>query len=209
VRRRIPKQINKPVRLSRPSQFDQACNKERLYSPPRLRNPSEEIRLLRILLASGFGHLSVIECELETMTFRRPSWDRIAYKALSYTWGTATTPSDVTHVVVNRKLVCIRNNLWDFLNAMRQLDKHSPFWIDALCIDQLSTIKKEMQLKLIPEVYLNTVEVIVWLGVCDGKELTDALLELYVQCAGGRYRREQHQTAARRQAFKYLVENKY
>lgn len=143
------------------------------------------------------------------MGLRQPNGTRTSYKALSYTWGTATSPEDVETIRLDRKDVCVRQNLWDFLDTMRQQERHGPFWIDALCIDQLSVAEKEAQLKLMPQTYSLAEEVVVWLGKCEGKELSSALLELYIQCAGGRYRRGQHQSAARRQAFRHLVENKY
>lgn len=97
----------------------------------------------------------------------RAPWKRIKYTALSYTWGPATGPSGTNDILIHDEPVCVRRSLWDFLYTMRMAREEVPYWIDALCIDQLEKSEKERQLELMPKIYAKAEMMLVWLGVYD------------------------------------------
>lgn len=114
------------------------------------------IRLLRILPnLSNNGH---IQCEM---------WHdnvKASYTCLSYVWG----PENIQRqILVNGRLLWIRENLFEFMQVARSKYANSPriLWIDALCIDQDSVHEKNHQVAQMGSIYANSVEVISWLGL--------------------------------------------
>jgi hypothetical protein len=113
------------------------------------------IRLLRIL--PDLSSSSLTECEI---------WHadtNAEYDCLSYVWG---PEGDDYGMLVNGKDYRIRENLWEFLNVARTKYRNLPrtFWIDALCIDQESTLERNHQVAQMGAIYSKAQEVIVWLG---------------------------------------------
>jgi hypothetical protein len=85
------------------------------------------------------------------------------YTCLSYRWG----DDKATHrILLNRKTIYIRKNLWDFLDTWRRREHEAKrwFWIDALCIDQTNTTERNHQVQQMGQIYSNAEEVIIWLG---------------------------------------------
>jgi hypothetical protein len=52
----------------------------------------------------------------------------------------------------------------DFLKTWKPQAETKYIWIDAICINQLNTTKKESQVTLIGDIYSSAEHVIVWLG---------------------------------------------
>ncbi|KAH7087399.1 heterokaryon incompatibility protein-domain-containing protein [Paraphoma chrysanthemicola] len=168
-----------------PTELDQLRNKERGYCTREFDDPSDaqtKIRLLKLLPLAGNYVSSPIKCYfLNARHFTSPMfWDQVKYTALSYTWGPAKEPSDVKDILINDHKVSVRRNLWAFLHTMRGLGIEGPFWIDALCIDQLNMNEKVQQLRLMPKIYAKADSVVVWLG--NGTSVSTDLRQLQSSC---------------------------
>lgn len=124
------------------------------YAPLDPKNRS--IRLIRIRSnLSPSGH---IRCDI-----RHARLDHEDYVCLSYVWG----PTDSTQwIMIGESLFEVRQNLWDFLNSARQLQRHASmwFWIDALCINQADVSERNHQVQQMAQTYENAQEVVSWLG---------------------------------------------
>ncbi|KAF2027362.1 HET-domain-containing protein [Setomelanomma holmii] len=196
-----------------PTEEDQARNNRRSWHPrPFDKTPDaqKKIRLLKIVPLDGQDASSPIQCYfLDSSHFaNKISWDRMEYTALSYTWGPAASSGDVKDIIIYGEPVSVRCNLWDFLHAMRQSQNEGPFWIDALCIDQLQLEEKARQLELMPKIYEKASVVLVWLGACEEALESNGIRLLYNQLN----LREPTSTSGdthRRYGLKYMVENKY
>lgn len=147
---------------------DQAQNSAAGWHPRHLETADSDkmIRLLKVLPRQSTDATSEIKCYfMDSRRFATKAfWDRVKYTALSYTWGPATTSAHVNWIRINDRKVCVRRNLWDFLHTMQVEQNEGPFWIVALCIDQLDRQEKSRQLKLMPRIYEKAAVVLVWLG---------------------------------------------
>lgn len=84
------------------------------------------------------------------------------YRALSYVWGDATKKRPIT---VDGLHFMITRNLYDFLVQARvPLQRVSPYWVDALCINQADNEEKAAQVNMMGDIYQNCWQCIVWLG---------------------------------------------
>ncbi|KAF4497302.1 heterokaryon incompatibility [Fusarium agapanthi] len=59
--------------------------------------------------------------------------DIIPYEALSYSWGSQSTPREI---IVDEKILSITESLYEALWHLRRPDEDRMLWVDALCIDQ-------------------------------------------------------------------------
>jgi hypothetical protein len=124
----------------------------------------QSIRLVTILPAMSSG---LVACRLRSFPL-----DTIPeYTALSYTWGNEKA---IKRILVNDKLLYVRENLWQFLNIRRHalasnkdsslVYLNSPdvetesFWIDALCIDQDNVQERNHQVGLMRQIFGNVVD---------------------------------------------------
>ncbi|KPI38073.1 uncharacterized protein AB675_1018 [Cyphellophora attinorum] len=102
----------------------------RPYDYARLNGNTHEIRLIhlfRTLSVDGF-----IQCRLETLELSKAT----NLRALSYAWG---PEQPKRQIIVDGKLLTVRENLYDFLQAYSRkskLAKRRNLWIDAICINQ-------------------------------------------------------------------------
>ncbi|KAG9189253.1 hypothetical protein G6011_06121 [Alternaria panax] len=113
------------------------------------------IRLLRILPhLSNEGH---IQCEIWHDSIKA------SYACLSYVWGSEKIQRQI---LVNGKLLSVRENLYDFMRVARSKYANPPrtLWIDALCIDQNSVYERNHQVAQMGSMYANAIEVISWFG---------------------------------------------
>ncbi|KAH6974984.1 heterokaryon incompatibility protein-domain-containing protein [Ilyonectria sp. MPI-CAGE-AT-0026] len=113
--------------------------------------------------------------EVSVMTVRLSA--KPDFLALSYTWG---NPIDEQHpfyrayevveypILFAGKPFVIHQNLHEALWQMREKQEFSPFWIDAICIDQKNQEKRTHQPSLMPCIYHDASWVIIWLGKADG-----------------------------------------
>ena len=90
------------------------------------------------------------------------------YTALSYMWGPGTDDKDI---LLNGKSFTTRRNLWDFLCIVRLQYPESPFWIDALCINQQDTCERNHQVQKMGDIYLTATSTIIWLNNCTPNSL--------------------------------------
>jgi hypothetical protein len=84
------------------------------------------------------------------------------FKALSYTWG---SPNEEHTIVLNGQRKCVRKNLFAFLQKAQVDYPYQLLWIDALCINQDDLPERNQQVRLMPQVYGEASEVLVWLDV--------------------------------------------
>ena len=91
-----------------------------------------------------------------------------SYTAMSYTWG----HDEASKVIyLNGKRFYVRPNLWGCLYYLTQMDWQY-FWADAICIDQENVQEKNVQVRMMDQVYANATLVSVWLGLVHN-EFTD------------------------------------
>ncbi|KAF1973573.1 hypothetical protein BU23DRAFT_363585, partial [Bimuria novae-zelandiae CBS 107.79] len=90
---------------------------------------------------------------------------RLRYDALSYAWGTQTSPFQARVNVVG---MWITANLDCALRYLRQGTRTRALWVDVLCINQKDTIERNSQVKAMEKVYKLADQVIIWLGPEDG-----------------------------------------
>ncbi|KAL8367102.1 hypothetical protein RB595_000422 [Gaeumannomyces hyphopodioides] len=97
--------------------------------------------------------------------------------ALSYTWG---NPLDKHHLSYQEDYDNIKygvscagerlpvgRNLYEALQQLLQEQESSPLWIDAICINQENLEELSHQLSLMPRIYGEASQVIIWLGKDD------------------------------------------
>lgn len=90
------------------------------------------------------------------------------FTALSYVWGPRTP---YYRILVNRKVLIVRKNLYHFLWRFRMLEtepSETPnewLWIDQLTIDQSNGDERDQQVQVMSEIYTRADSVIVWLGL--------------------------------------------
>ncbi|KAH7391034.1 heterokaryon incompatibility protein-domain-containing protein [Phaeosphaeria sp. MPI-PUGE-AT-0046c] len=97
-----------------------------------------------------------------------------AYKALSYTWGTNRSTSDV---LINGKNLTITLSLATALYHLRHRSKPLRIWIDQISINQQDLHEKTEQVQHMDRVYRNTEETLVWLGPAQSG--SDALMDVF------------------------------
>ena len=128
------------------------------YTYRSLNSRKAEIRLLYILPGSGDDEifLSLVHANLG---------DCPKYTALSYTWGDAH-PSRA--VIINGYEFKVGPNLADALGRLRRdrsQYRGTPYWIDAICINQSDSLETSEQVELMTQIYGKAATVTVWLGM--------------------------------------------
>ena len=125
-----------------------------LFTHQRLNLDRTEIRLFRLIPAESDGILTRI---ITIHDFEHCP----QYKALSYTWG---NPLPTREISIEGQRFPVRENLWQFLNAVREHNKDW-LWIDQVCIDQNTVDERNHQVSLMAKIYAKADEVIIWLGI--------------------------------------------
>ncbi|KAF5713679.1 hypothetical protein FGLOB1_3897 [Fusarium globosum] len=155
-------------------------------------DPSRQVRLLAISAASDpISHLACeedkqkqlsqpIECAFVVVD--RGSLPSTCYRALSYTWGSPASPSDMAHIMIDGHPFPVSPNVLSFLRrrwALKQYEDdfgapesrqdaasvtRGPFFIDAICINQLDNAEKAAQVPFMDEIYCCADEVLIFLG---------------------------------------------
>ncbi|KAF7507391.1 hypothetical protein GJ744_010450 [Endocarpon pusillum] len=113
------------------------------------------------------------KCELSAIPLEDTTSTNIAYKCLSYRWGS----EDKTHsILLNNCSFGVSQSLWEFLNVyQRRSDKNTHLWIDQICINQADVREKNDQVNQMGRIYEQCKEVIVWLGTCSKSSIGRAL----------------------------------
>ncbi|EWY80672.1 hypothetical protein FOYG_16605 [Fusarium oxysporum NRRL 32931] len=91
--------------------------------------------------------------------------DIIPYEALSYSWGSQSTPHEI---IVDEKTLSITESLYEALWHLRRPDEDRMLWVDALCIDQNNIKERGHQVNRMGEIYGKADKVIIWLGYLSG-----------------------------------------
>lgn len=116
---------------------------------------AREIRLLSLAPGESDDDLIIT---LQTASLK-DGW--AAYVALSYAWGTETSPNKV---LVNGHRMFIPENLDSGLRHLRQSNFFYTIWIDAFCINQSDLKERSSHVQLMGEIYSLASDVLVWLG---------------------------------------------
>jgi len=113
---------------------------------------TKQIRLLTIAGSLNNGR---IECRLS-----RAALSTAKYVVLSYRWGSL----GATHeILLNGQPFYVRQNLWDFLNVIRE-QPGMLLWIDALCINQQNIDERNRQVQIMGQIFQSAAMVVSWLG---------------------------------------------
>ena len=149
--------------------------------------PVAQIRLFR-LTRSSLKASNELEGGLEIFGLDD---DCPKYTALSYVWG---SEDDCKAIWIDGRPLSIRRNLYDFLRSYSSsvnpaekpsrtssdglnLTMHTYLWIDQLCIDQLDSIERGLQIQLMSRIYSQAAQTLVWLGAHDD-QIADAMNSL-------------------------------
>lgn len=131
------------------------------YTP--LNNQDKEIRLLTLL--PGDRNDSIL-CQITTHSLL----SCLAYNALSYVWGDATTSSDPRNtVLLDNQSFSVTANLLSALHHLRPpaAGEAVTLWVDAICINQADLDERNQQVAIMRDIYATAERVIIWLGEDD------------------------------------------
>ena len=188
---------------------------------PAARNTSEDELDKRLNGETGFKHIEIDEkkeIRLVRLSVGEPEsrpvltleaapladLSSIQYRCLSYTWGQAQHASDVRKLQIDGQDFCVRQNLYDFLATAGSKRQAGLFFIDAICINQLSSREKECQVQEMARIYRHADQVIAWLGTPDRDHFSDVR-----ELAHTNGRQPASWTAAQWAGFKYLSHHRY
>lgn len=127
-------------------------------SPPHLAQRDGNMRVRLLNLQPGSGNEPVV-CTLGTMDLERP--DGKSYEAISYVWGKSPWTSCI---MINGRDFIISTVLHQLLIHLRRESTPRILWIDALCVNQFDLAERSSQVSLMPKIYSNATQVIVWLS---------------------------------------------
>jgi hypothetical protein len=118
----------------------------------------DEIRILSLLPAPfNANQPAPIEYEIDVV----PLSNLPDYEALSYVWGWDKASLTIT---VAGKDIMITLTLNTALLRLRLPGRKRLLWVDQLCIDQSNDEEKTQQVQLMPKVYFECSQCVVWLG---------------------------------------------
>jgi len=122
-------------------------------------------RQIRIL-APDPADTSGLSWVLRTVSIDDPD---LYFTALSYTWACHTHP-DTFAISCNGRQLYVHYNLFTALPyiARRYTSKEAlatPYWIDAICINQTDEEEKVSQIRLMNTIYRHADRVLAWLGL--------------------------------------------
>lgn len=134
------------------------------YSPLAHGSQQGNIRLLSLEPRDDRVTLSLFPASLE---------DKPYYEAISYTWGDRNKRKEIR---CGDQLVTVPENLYDALRHLRYTDRVRTLWVDAICINQVDTVEKSVQIRIMADIYEKAQVVLVWIGKEDD-ETEQAFLE--------------------------------
>ncbi|KAJ4299359.1 hypothetical protein N0V90_004604 [Kalmusia sp. IMI 367209] len=123
-----------------------------------INSADQEIRLLELLPGNFWDR---IELHLS----RARLIDKPEYEALSYAWGREL--HDEEQAIVNGTFFTLTDNLDCALRYLRSSSARRSLWVDALCINQLDTHERNLQVQMMGLIYSNASNVIIWLHPID------------------------------------------
>jgi hypothetical protein len=98
--------------------------------------------------------------------------DAPPFEALSYVWGSDTSPIEV---LCNGQPFSIQPQLANALSRLRLRQLTRIVWADAICINQHDIEERNHQVPLMGSIYPSATRVIVWLGIADPEHTALAL----------------------------------
>ncbi|KAK4207163.1 heterokaryon incompatibility HET-6 protein [Rhypophila decipiens] len=122
---------------------------------------ADELRLLHLHAASHAS--SAIHASLEIY----PDDDCPEYEAVSYTWGGEdgdSTPRSAIYVGSYWDILLQTTNCWNMLQYLRPQSGTRIVWVDAVGINQNSTIERAQQVAKMGSIYRHCLRVLVYLG---------------------------------------------
>jgi hypothetical protein len=118
-------------------------------------------RSLRILtLHPARNNDAPIVIDLQEMPLDRC---RRKFDALSYVWGDRGPDID-SDVLCEGKKIAVGSNCDVALRTLRYTHQKRRLFVDAICLDQENVEEKEVQVKLMGEIYILARRVLIWLG---------------------------------------------
>lgn len=88
-----------------------------------------------------------------------------SFEALSYTWDGQQPDVQITCC---GKALLVTKNCHSILRGLRRREPRA-LWIDAICIDQSSSVERNNQVRLMGDIYRKADKVLIWPGECDFK----------------------------------------
>jgi hypothetical protein len=124
------------------------------YQHKPLGDSSREIRLINLQPGQESDPIH------DTLTHALLDGDA-AYDALSYAWG---DPQITLPIAIDGLPFQVTVNLESALRHLRLPAEPRVIWIDAICIHQTNIGERDQQVRRMGSVYVNTKNVLVWLG---------------------------------------------
>jgi hypothetical protein len=127
-------------------------------------NLSSKSTVRIVILHPAIMLSSPIHCSLYEQSLDNLQPGDGPFEALSYVWGSEKAKEDV---ICDGKTFVVTQNCLDALRYLRLKTSSRQIFIDAICINQTSTIERNHQVKLMGKVYQLAKLTTVWLGQGD------------------------------------------
>jgi hypothetical protein len=114
---------------------------------------------IRLLKLEPGKREDFIHCHLEPTTLEAAKG---TYECISYVWGSMV---EIRRILVDGHWIYVTLNLFHALQHFRHAKEERTLWADAICIQQLNTREKGMQVQLMGRIYENSCKTLVWLGL--------------------------------------------
>ena len=88
--------------------------------------------------------------------------DRPKSAALSYVWGSWSSPKDT--IACNNYRLEITTNCHEALVSLRNLFGTITIWVDSICVDQENDLEKATQIPLMSDIFTYAQPTYIWLG---------------------------------------------
>lgn len=119
-------------------------------------------RSIRVVeLEPGTAYNVPLLCRLVDISLDHKPPYRPDYEALSYVWG---TPDGDCPLICEGKTLLVTPNCEAALRRARRRWSRRTLWIDAICIDQSSTVERNVQVSMMGDIYSRAKRVVIWLG---------------------------------------------
>jgi hypothetical protein len=120
----------------------------------------DEIRLIALQPETPKGPI-VVALRTESLL------DNPSYEAISYAWGDESVKRPIR---IDGVEVSVTANLESALRHMRLQAQTRMLWADAICINQSDIAEKNIQVRLMREIYTSCSKCLVWLGEEDEED---------------------------------------
>lgn len=145
-----------------------------------LRIPSAESAKTIDVFNKSFAWCSIVQVDLESLD--------VAFEALSYVWGDIHESKNTSPVFISTPLggsnVVVTENLFHAVHALQRPDVDRYIWTDQLCINQLDLTERAHVVRLMPQIYSQAAQTIIWLGRMQSKVDTACCLWMYALDGG-------------------------